>query len=230
MGPLGDLKRLQIGILDRITILERAFSTHLALSNAPNRSGNNIAASDGDATESRLSLILRSLGVSDFTFRKVPVDYYDKTLEERKEILGAFSVHHLCKSIVMVNTQAPANVIDCNDHKNSKYYIVVVQYVARLNAENIKNFLYALNNQKIPKKRFNLRLAPEEESLKLTGFVHNAVTCVGMKTGIPVLLDEAIAKLQPDFFWLGGGEVDLKLGIRTSEFISAIKPFLVNCS
>ncbi|KAH0456347.1 hypothetical protein IEQ34_014254 [Dendrobium chrysotoxum] len=225
-----DLERLQIGILERIAELERAFHDRLVLSDNFDHGANRTVAGRGDATESRLSVILRSMGVSDFTFRTVPLDYYDKTLEERNEILGAFSVHHLCKSIVLVNTQAPANVIDCSDHNNSKYYIVVVQYVARLNAENIKNFLYALNNQRIPKKRFNLRLAPEEESLKLTGFVHNAVTCVGMKTDIPVILDEAIAKLQPDFFWLGGGEVDLKLGINTSEFISAIKPFLVCCS
>jgi prolyl-tRNA editing enzyme YbaK/EbsC (Cys-tRNA(Pro) deacylase) len=31
-----------------------------------------------------------------------------------------------------------------------------------------------------------VRLAPEEESHKLTGFVHNAVTCIGMETDIPV--------------------------------------------
>jgi prolyl-tRNA editing enzyme YbaK/EbsC (Cys-tRNA(Pro) deacylase) len=32
-----------------------------------------------------------------------------------------------------------------------------------------------------------VRLAPEEESRKLTGFVHNAVTCIGMETNIPVI-------------------------------------------
>ena len=45
-----------------------------------------------------------------------------------------------------------------------------------------------------------------------------------------VILDEAIVKLNPDFFWLGGGEVDLKLGIRTCEFINFVKPFIVSCS
>lgn len=47
---------------------------------------------------------------------------------------------------------------------------------------------------------------------------------------IQVILDEAIVKLNPDLFWLGGGEVDLKLGIRTSEFINFTKPFIVSCS
>ncbi|CAL4886238.1 unnamed protein product [Urochloa decumbens] len=75
-----------------------------------------------------------------------------------------------------------------------------------------------------------VRLAPEEESHKLTGFVHNGVTCIGMETNIPVIVDEAITKLDEDFFWLGGGEVDLKLGMRTSQFLSAFSPFVVKCS
>lgn len=33
-----------------------------------------------------------------------------------------------------------------------------------------------------------VRLAPEEESAKLTGYEHNAVTCVGLKTEIPVVI------------------------------------------
>ncbi|KAE9459413.1 hypothetical protein C3L33_08675, partial [Rhododendron williamsianum] len=84
-----------------------------------------------------------------------------------------------------VNTQAPSNVTDCSDRNYSKYYVVVVQYTARFNAETVKNFLYALNDGRIPKKKFNLRLAPEEISQKLTGYEHNGVTCVGMKTDIP---------------------------------------------
>ena len=31
-----------------------------------------------------------------------------------------------------------------------------------------------------------MRLAPEEVSAKLTGYEHNAVTCIGMNTDIPV--------------------------------------------
>ncbi|XP_060207297.1 uncharacterized protein LOC132635086 isoform X2 [Lycium barbarum] len=76
----------------------------------------------------------------------------------------------------------------------------------------------------------SVRLAPEEISAKLTGYEHNAVTCIGMRTDIPVILDEAITKLNPDFFWFGGGEIDLKLGIRTPEFIEFVKPFIVNCN
>lgn len=34
-----------------------------------------------------------------------------------------------------------------------------------------------------------VRLAPEEISTELTGYGHNAVTCIGMKTDIPVKMD-----------------------------------------
>ncbi|CAN0842187.1 hypothetical protein LINGRAHAP2_LOCUS3533 [Linum grandiflorum] len=182
------------------------------------------------STEDRLSAILRSNGVTDFAFKRVASDYYDWPYESRRDVLGAASVDHLCKSIVLVNTRASSDVVDCSDRNNSKYYVVVVQYTARFNAESVRNYLYALNEGKVAKKKFNLRLAPEETSLQLTGYGHNAVTCVGMKTDIPVILDEAIMKLAPDFFWLGGGEVDLKLGIRTSEFVAAVKPFVFSCS
>ncbi|KAJ6804449.1 uncharacterized protein M6B38_183295 [Iris pallida] len=226
MDALGKLEQRQIHILQRITALE----LHLQAQHLSSLSIAAPASGRADTTESRLSAILASLGAGDFVFRRVASDYYDRSLEERRDIVGAASVHHLCKSIVLVNTQAPASVVDCSDRNNSKYYVVVIQYTARLNAESIKNFLYTLNNKMVAKKKFNMRLAPEEESLALTGFVHNAVTCIGMKTDIPVILDEAIVKLNPDYFWLGGGEVDLKLGIRTPEFIKSVKPFVVSCS
>ncbi|KGN55874.1 uncharacterized protein LOC101218396 [Cucumis sativus] len=185
---------------------------------------------DDDDTVARLSAILTTNAVNDFSFKRVPSDYYDWPLEARRDVLDAASIDHLCKSIVLVNTQAPSHIVDCSDRNNSKYYIVVVQYTAKFNAETIRSFLYSLNDGKIAKKKFNLRLAPEEISAKLTGYEHNGVTCIGMKTDIPVILDEAIVKLNPDYFWLGGGETDLKLGIRTSEFINYVKPFIIKCS
>ncbi|KAI3468928.1 hypothetical protein Pfo_025591 [Paulownia fortunei] len=229
MEALAELETVQTRILHRISALElshlsQPFSHSLSLSSS------SAAVDASTTTEGRLSAILRANAVRNFSFKPVPSDYYDWTFEARRDILGAASIHHLCKSIVLVNTQAPPNVTDCSNRNYSKYYVVVVQYTARFNAETVKNFLYTLNNGKISKKKFNMRLAPEETSVKLTGYEHNGVTCIGMKTDIPVILDEAIVKLNPDFFWLGGGEIDLKLGIRTSEFIDYVKPFIINCS
>ncbi|CAN6923146.1 unnamed protein product [Brassica oleracea] len=134
--------------------------------------------------------------------------------------------------LMQVNTQASSNILDCSDRNNSKYYVVV--YSARFNVDDaVKNFIYSLNEGKIPKKRFNLRLAPEETSIKLlypfsVCAEQNVIWKVFIQLEAPfVILDEAITKLRPDFFWLGGGEIDLKLGVRTSEFIDFVKPFIV---
>ncbi|KAK7265917.1 hypothetical protein RJT34_33542 [Clitoria ternatea] len=222
---LKDLERVQTQLLHRISKLE-----HSHLPSPSPTDNSNSPPVDATDTVARLSTILRKNGVDDFSFKRVPPDYYDWPLEARRDALSAASVDHLCKSIVLVNTKAPADVIDCSDRNNSKYYVVIIQYTARFDAEAVKNFLYSLNNGAIAKKKFNLRLAPEETSTELTGYGHNAVTCFGMKTDIPVILDEAIVKLTPDFFWLGGGEVDLKLGIRASQLIKILNPFIVICS
>nr|CAB3447440.1 unnamed protein product [Digitaria exilis] len=167
-----DLEVRQLRILGRIADLEVAAQQRrleaLSIDATPSE---DVEAAAG-TTEARLSSLLAARGVRDFVFRRVPADYYDRPLEERRGLLRADSVAQLCKSIVMVNTQAAADVVDCSNPKNSKYYVVVVQ----------------------------------------------------------VIIDEAITKLAEDFFWLGGGEVDLKLGMRTSQFTSAFSPFVVKCS
>ncbi|GFQ04488.1 hypothetical protein PHJA_002592700 [Phtheirospermum japonicum] len=173
--------------------------------------------------------------------------FYDRLKEIRE--LPVMLILLLARLNKFSKRSLPLNVLGSN-RNYSKYYVVVVQYTARFNAEIVKNFLYALNNGKISKKKFNykynncqfygddsefltrpnhaVRLAPEEASAKLTGYEHNGVTCIGMKADIPVILDESIVKLKPDFFWLGSGEIDHKLGIRTSEFIDYVKPFIIN--
>jgi hypothetical protein len=47
---------------------------------------------------------------------------------------------------------------------------------------------------------------------------------------LQVILSDAIVKLEPDYFWLGGGEVDLKLGIKTLDFTQIVKPFITDCT
>ena len=61
------------------------------------------------------------------------------------------------------------------------------QYSARLNAEKLKAWAWGLKAGSIAKKYYTLRLAPEEDSARLTGFVHNAVTPVGSAVQIPII-------------------------------------------
>ncbi|KAL6007863.1 hypothetical protein ACLOJK_033367 [Asimina triloba] len=153
MDSFAKLEIIQERILEQISELEVALSRQ-TLPAPPSHPNDSHRDSPAD-TISRLSAILDAGGVRDFSFKRVPSDYYDRPLDARRDILNAATIDHLCKSIVLVNTQAPASVIDCSDPNNSKYYVVVVQYTARLNAESLKNFLCSLNDGKISKKKFN---------------------------------------------------------------------------
>lgn len=85
----------------------------------------------------------------------------------------------------------------------------------------------------IARQCFNMRLAPEEVSDQLSGFKHNAVTPVAMATRIPIIVSHLIPKLEPDCFFLGAGEVDLKLGLCASEFVARYRDtplFVADCT
>lgn len=66
-----------------------------------------------------------------------------------------------------------------------------------------------------------MRLCPEEISDNLTGYSHNGVSPMGLATKLPILISHKITQLEPDFFWLGAGEVDLKVGMSAAEFVKA---------
>ncbi|GMH41815.1 hypothetical protein BSKO_09725 [Bryopsis sp. KO-2023] len=181
--------------------------------------------------ELRLTEVLKSKGFSAFRFVRVVGDYYEMPLEFRMKSVGAPSISHLCKSMVMVNTKAPSDVVDCSDRKNSKYYLVVLQYTEnRTHGEKLKNFLHALNEGRCSRKSFNMRLAPQEISDELSGFEHNAVSPFGCKTEMPIILSHKVAALSPGVFFLGAGEVDLKVCVRLDEFIEKYDPFVVDCT
>ena len=75
-----------------------------------------------------------------------------------------------------------------------------------------------------------MRLVPEEINDELTGFAHNAVAPVGCATKMPMIVSHKIAQLNPEIFWLGGGEVDLKLGLSWAEFAAVYRPYVVDCT
>ena len=71
------------------------------------------------------------------------------------------SVDHMCKTICMENTKCTNE--DCSDPINSRWYLVVVQYTARLSQQKLEKHLHALNNaprhaeRKIGKSKFHMR-------------------------------------------------------------------------
>eukprot|EP01028_Stygiella_incarcerata_P005596 TRINITY_DN234_c0_g4_i1.p1 TRINITY_DN234_c0_g4~~TRINITY_DN234_c0_g4_i1.p1 ORF type:complete len:282 (+),score=96.56 TRINITY_DN234_c0_g4_i1:81-926(+) len=159
--------------------------------------------------------------------KRVPSNYYDEPLSWRQNALGAHSIDHLCKSIILENTHCIHS--DCHDRLNSRYYCVILQYVSKLSSEKIARFVRkTLSKGKVSKSAFNFRLAPPEDALQLTGYINNAVTPVGMLHPIPLILSHSIMDLLPSYFWLGGGEVDLKLRVQIDEFIKVFDPFITD--
>jgi len=123
-----------------------------------------------------------------------------------------------------VNTVTSNFAIQCTTMET-----LILQYAAKLHGEKVKRFLHKTNG-KLGIQYFRPRQAAFETSEKLSGYPSGSVTPVGIKTPLPIILSHEIAKLQPDFFWMGGGEEFLKLGLHVSDFIDAYKPFIVDCT
>jgi len=141
-------------------------------------------------------------GFRSAVFKRVCADYYDRSLEERKQLLDATSTAQLCKTVVMENIRCTRD--DCSDPNNSRFYAVLVvrvfslfsllrrhvsdslrltqQYEEKLSNEKMIKLIQGLSGGVLSKSKFNFRLCPEETCARLTGFTHNAVVPIGMKT------------------------------------------------
>jgi prolyl-tRNA editing enzyme YbaK/EbsC (Cys-tRNA(Pro) deacylase) len=178
--------------------------------------------------EINLWFLFRQLGLRSVQIKRAQSNYYDLSLEQRREVLQAPSTFHLCKTIIMENTAYDETA--SKDPFYPKHVAVIVQYEARLNAEKVmktmKEYQNSHSSHKLPRKSFHFRHADEEVALRLTGYGHNAITTFLMKSDIPVLISKAITRLQPCYFWMGGGEVELKIGISVEEFVQVCNPLI----
>lgn len=155
----------------------------------------------------------------------VPSDYYSRSLQWRRDILKADSISHLCKSIVLENTHCSNK--DCSDPKNSRYYMILFQYVERFDAERVMRIVKEWNPT-LGKKKFNFRLASSEVSEQLTGFAHGAVVPFCTPTKIPLIMSSSILSLSPQNMWIGAGHIDCKLRVDIDEFMSIIQPHVAS--
>ncbi|KAJ1618017.1 hypothetical protein T492DRAFT_892748, partial [Pavlovales sp. CCMP2436] len=89
------------------------------------------------------------LGLS-LTFKRVPGEYYEQSLEWRADVLGAPSVEHLCKSIIMENTRFDVGETKLTPVVNGrvKYVLVVVQYTQRLKTERLIDAVRTIEGDK----------------------------------------------------------------------------------
>ena len=151
------------------------------------------------------------------TLHLVEDDYYDWPLYKRACRLQAPSCSHLCKSIIFENTHLPQG--NCQE---PRYFCVIVQYVSKLNSQKLTQFIRSSLKDPLPKKYYNLRLAPEHISHELTGFMRNGVSPFGMQTPIPVIVDSGVADLKPAVLYLGAGLPEWKVCVRFDDLVSGL--------
>src|SRR5690606_5243288 len=102
------------------------------------------------------------LNLTSARFLEVDPGYYGLNLGQRRQVLGAQSIHQLCKTIIIENGRCTNH--DCSDPLNSLYYAVVIQYTTRLQCHKIFHFVRELNEHRISAKNFKFRLAPTNVS------------------------------------------------------------------
>ena len=149
-------------------------------------------------------------------------DYYEWGLSRRAGVLGAPSIDHLCKTIVVENTKFSTIAGDDNsDAPLSRYYMIVIQYTARLDTERLQDHLHARSG--IARKKLNFQMCDEDVALPMTGFGKNGICPVGSREEIPIIVDRKILHLKPAMFWMGGGDIDWKLVVETVDFIGKME-------
>lgn len=183
----------------------------------------------GQCRSAQLNRVRRVLNEKDiraYNLVRVPADYYSWNLARRALQLQCPSVQHLCKTIVMENTACTAD--DCSDKTNSRYYCVILQYCRKLNTDKLRDLVHQQRSaeNRLPRKRFHFRLAPADVNDALTGFEHNAVSPFGMLTDIPIIICQHALEVSPSYLFLGGGEVDVKLGISVHDLVRAANPIV----
>eukprot|EP01043_Picozoa_sp_COSAG02_P028635 COSAG02_NODE_1744_length_11100_cov_6.084083_9_plen_340_part_00 len=184
-----------------------------------------VPSKDDKAQEAKVGAAALARGFSATTaaFCYVPADYYDRSLEERQVLLGAPNVDYLCKTIVVENRKWElAQALPPDGDRSmmaarSRYFGVVLQYGARFKKENMEREVRKRGG--LTKKQCQILFADEAEVVSMTGFVHNSVTPVGSACEMPIYLSHHVDQL--DYFWMGGGAVNLKLKVDTKLFKAA---------
>ena len=76
----------------------------------------------------------------------VPDNYYNHTLAERAKIL-ACNEDQLCKAILFEDSNTSTD-----SQRATKYYLVIVQYIAKISSDKLKEFIQKNSNKYSPNK------------------------------------------------------------------------------
>lgn len=176
---------------------------------------------DLDDLKSRLTAYFLKEKIYSYKLFEVPTDYYKRPLEERRDLLGISNKAGICKSVIVENTAFDEN-IKCEIYK--RYYLIVVQYTNEFYAEgicrNLKAYINKKYNIKIPKSKYHLRVCDKKAAYDMTGFTFNGIGPYLMKENdMFFIFPLTLYRLYPNFFTLGGGHRDLKVGVSVSDFM-----------
>jgi len=178
---------------------------------------------------------LKRLKIWSCRFVKVPDDYYSRTMLERAKCLNPCDVGQMCKSIVFENVGWDGDkslplAQQMSDLTNSRYYLLVVQYNAKFAADKLRQCVMQMRpeGERLSRNKCNFQLASDGEAL--TGFTHNAVCPFGLLNKIPVVLSTACVSVKPGYIYMGGGAVNVKLGLSTQDFIKATGAIIADVS
>ena len=92
---------------------------------------------------------------------------------------------------------------------------------AKFDAELLRDLIHGLRapEKRLPRKRFHFQLAAEAVSNSLGGFDHNAVSPFGLLNDLPIVICKRCVDMKNSYLYMGGGKVDVKLGISVSDFL-----------
>ncbi|KAF9586218.1 hypothetical protein BGW38_008428 [Lunasporangiospora selenospora] len=151
----------------------------------------------------------------EFRFFHVASDYYSWPFEQRIRVMAAPSTFHLCKTLVLENTKHRQDETKPLDQ--DRYWCVIVQYEAAVNITKLEKAVREWTGAS--RKAMHLRVAPAEKSLELTGFENGAVSPIGLRTDLPIVLSSSITELSPPLLYLGAGHVDWKVALSVQSFV-----------
>lgn len=156
-----------------------------------------------------------------YSIVEAPSNYYDYQLHERQSILRAHSIDVLCKTIILENVLFDPQY---ESEFYKRYYLCIVQYTNEFHAEKIAKFLKNRHNSnckvQLANKNFKFRLCKEEQAYEMSGYRFNCITPFLMKDeNLGILLPDTLLNIYPQYFWVGGGEIELKIGISIIDFL-----------
>lgn len=173
-----------------------------------------------DVQKAKLYEYFTNQKINSFRIVETPSDYYGMTLDQRKVIVGCIK-EALCKSVILENTFFDES-IECPVYK--KYYLTVVQYVSEFNAEKIakllRNYITKKYGLKLSKKKIHFRVAQKDVAYEMTGFSFNSIGPYLMKSkDLLIIFPSKLYDIYPQYFFLGGGELELKVGVCIDDFM-----------